>query len=224
MLSWLFGKKKDETDIFKLVTKILDDEEYQINLSPNAALIKQGKSIDQIEGGAGPFGCPTNPIPVNGPLGEMTYLSRLRTMKNEQLFFHRIGAISSFDLFELVSISGNEWHILALHMYHPRRSRLVPDNFKLVDEISQFSGFTHFCKNFPYDFEEEKNKKEHGDAIALAYIPSGLLNASLVVNNHAIKPEKHLLKLKLVNEMQIAYSSKNNDRLLELLGEYSFLI
>ena len=51
-----------------------------------ATLILNGEDCDQITGGYGPFGGLTNPIPVNGPIGEIKYLGKLRGKAGSALY------------------------------------------------------------------------------------------------------------------------------------------
>lgn len=154
------------------IVRIIDDEEFQLSLVPDilADAIKQGAAVDRLPDGRGAFGLESgNPIPVNGPLGEVAYLSRLVTEKGERLLFHRIGAINTLDVFEAVTFSGSAWYVFFLDMYHPRRSRLAPTGFRIADRPCQFSGFHNYCPNFPYDFAE--SKQHLMDLVRLAYIP-----------------------------------------------------
>ena len=92
-------KKKDRTpalpdtvrQALDRMVSILNDDDKQNALMPVhlQSILLQGAAIDEINGGEGPFGKnPCNPIPVNGPLGEITYLSRLLTKSEGQpLFF-----------------------------------------------------------------------------------------------------------------------------------------
>src|SRR3546814_13912845 len=72
--------------------------------------------------GSGPFGfTETNPIPVNGPIGQLAYLSRLETQSGQRILFHRLGAIDKVDVFEAVTFDGSGWFIFFVDLYHPRR-------------------------------------------------------------------------------------------------------
>lgn len=66
--------------IVKKMRLVTEDEELQngLYLPKIWDLIKEGKRCHQIDGGYGEFGREkTNPVPVNGALGEVTYISRL---------------------------------------------------------------------------------------------------------------------------------------------------
>jgi hypothetical protein len=134
-------------------------------------MIKNCPAYDKDPNGTGPFGySEKNPIPVNGPIGQLAYLSRLETNKGERILFHRIGAVNTIDVFEAVTFSGSEWFILFTDLYHPRRSRATPDGFRFTSEVPQFSGFHKYCSNFPYDFVEMKGT-EQDSGLSFAYIP-----------------------------------------------------
>lgn len=174
-LSNLFGGgKKDDPlqEALAKIKRILEDEKYQLEIihPMMAELIAAKPACDKIPNGTGPFGfSETNPIPVNGPIGQLAYLSKLETVKGERILFHRIGAIGTIDVFEAVTFSGSEWFILYTDLYHPRKSKLTPAGFRFMDGLGQFSGFHKFCKNFPYDFVEMKHT-ERESGLSMAYI------------------------------------------------------
>lgn len=174
-LSNLFGGSKEDKalkEAFEYIRRIIEDEQFQ-NQSLHPRIkerIVNAPAFDIDPNGTGPFGLSeNNPIPVNGALGELSYLSRLETGKGERILFHRIGAVDKIDVFEAVTFSGSEWFILFLDFYHPRRSRATPDGFVFTKEVPQFSGFHKFCVNFPYDFIEKRHA-EQDSGIGLAYM------------------------------------------------------
>ena len=74
---------------------LLDSDARQNESMPALvrALIEDGPDCDQLPNATGEFGrSPSNPIPVNGPLGEVVYLSRLTTETGAPVMFHRVGA------------------------------------------------------------------------------------------------------------------------------------
>lgn len=113
--------------------------------------VEQGEDCDIVSNAAGRFGHDVgNPIPVNGPLGEMTYLSRLRLRNTgSMVFFHKIDAIGYIDKFELVNVSGKFVDYLYLDMYHPRASRRYPDGYTLEKEAVFPRGVTSTVPDFP---------------------------------------------------------------------------
>jgi hypothetical protein len=175
LLSKLLGREDKANaalqNAMEAILRIIDDEQFQNELLPNP-LMMAGAAVDRLPNGRGAFGFEAgNPIPVNGPIGELAYLSRLETVQGERLLFHRIGAVGTTDVFEAVTFSGSGWYVFFVDMYHPRRSRLAPDGFRIANEPRQFSGFHNHCAAFPYDFA--KAKEAAPDLLRLAYIPLG---------------------------------------------------
>lgn len=82
-LSSIFGGKKEDRalhDAFAKIRRIIEDEEFQLELVPPSVreLLKSRPAYDKAPNGTGPFGfTETNPIPVNGPIGQLAYLSKL---------------------------------------------------------------------------------------------------------------------------------------------------
>jgi hypothetical protein len=201
-LSNLVGGNKDENavnELFEKISRILEDEQFQLELAPAALkeILVKCPAYDRDPNGMGPFGLSeANPIPVNGPVGELAYLSNLETAQGQRLLFHRIGSVGTIDVFEAVTFSGSEWFIFFVDFYHPRRSRVTPDGFRFSKQANQFSGFHRFCKNFPYDFAEMKQSGE-GSVVSLAYMAIG--KVSQQIQNGAFKrPLAHKAKLDIV--------------------------
>ena len=130
--------------------------------------ILKGLSCDKLPNATGEFGSITNPIPVNGPLGEIKYLGKLRGKTGHAVFFHRISSTKSnvtnnpIDIFELVCQDGTQWNKLHFDVYHPRRSNLVPQGYTLVPYNKQLKmdlpfayGVTSLVPNFPYELPKE---------------------------------------------------------------------
>ena len=138
---------------------LLLDETKQNDRLPASirSLIVDGIDADEIPGVFGDFGrSPTNPIPVNGPSGEITYLSLLRTRSGTPLLFHRIGSteglVGMVDMFELRPLDGSQDTSIFMSMYHPRRSRKAPEGFTLATELDPSNihyGVTHLVEDFP---------------------------------------------------------------------------
>ena len=161
-LDSLFGKKSPPSDtppevakIFEKIAHLLEDETAQNLMYPSEIQepIINGFSGDEITGGVGEFGRSTkNPIPVNGPIGELVYLSCLKVDRTGQrLLFHRLGSIDKIDVYETVSIDGASWDILFFSMYHPRKSRKAPRGFTISDSRHQplLYGTNKFVEGFP---------------------------------------------------------------------------
>lgn len=134
MFNFFKRKHKDES----LEEQKADVSKYPEQLSKQCL---EGLDCDQILNAKGSFGQEvTNPIPVNGPLGEIKYVGRLGTKKKGiGYIFHRLGSITMatlqgpVDVFEVVSTDGKEWDVLYIHMYHPRRSTKVPEGYRFND-------------------------------------------------------------------------------------------
>jgi hypothetical protein len=108
-----------------------------------------GSNCDQNPNGFGSFGLSaTNPIPVNGPIGEILYLSSLR-LGGERILFHRLMSIDRVDAFECVGIDGHHWDVLYLDMYHPRKSRRAPEGYAIDESNVLLSGVSYEITDFP---------------------------------------------------------------------------
>jgi hypothetical protein len=202
LISKLFGGNKEDKalqEALKQIQRILEDEQFQLDMihPTMKSMIESCPAYDKDPNGTGPFGfSETNPIPVNGPIGQLAYLSKLETTKGERILFHRIGAVNTIDVFEAVTFSGSEWFILFVDLYHPRRSRLTPEGFRFTKEVGQFSGFHKFCTDFPYDFVEMK-QSERESGLSMAYI--AISKVMEPIQNRAYqRPLAHKAKLDLV--------------------------
>lgn len=128
-----------------------------------ARLLANVPDCDSVPGASGQFGSLSNPIPVNGALGEIKYLEKLRGRSGFALFFHRIGSTSSpvckqaVDIYETVCMDASQWAILHFDMYHTRRSNLAPDGFtfmpfdrRLKMDLPFAYGVNELISDFPY--------------------------------------------------------------------------
>jgi hypothetical protein len=148
----------------RLLESLIDDKTLNNSLDP---LIRErvlgGLDCDQLPNGVGEFGrdC-SQPIPVNGPLGELVYLSLLRTPSGSQLMFHRLGSMTladdetqelfHIDIYEVLAFDLTVRETLYFHMYHPRRSRLAPSGYTIAtlpDDANFFTGTNVCLENFP---------------------------------------------------------------------------
>ena len=162
-ISGLFGGKKRPSaglspevgQVFEKIAKLMTDEDLQNSM--NDPMIKDqivgGLDVDQLPHAIGEFGrSGENPIPVNGVLGELLYLSLLKTENtNRRLLFHRLGSVDSLDMYETVSIDGSKWDILFFSLYHPRKSRIAPTGYTISESRSQILlyGTNRRVDNFP---------------------------------------------------------------------------
>lgn len=194
--------KRDDAALraaFDRIQRILDDEEFQLEMVNPAIrdMLKTAPAYDKKPGGKGEFGySETNPVPVNGPIGELAYLSRLEAGPGKRLMFHRLGSLGTLDVFEAVTFDGSQWFILYLDMYHSRRSKLAPEGLHFTSEVPQFSGFHTYCKGFPYDFIEMKGA-EQSSGLSFAYIPISKVSPYLEERVFD-RPLAHKAKLELL--------------------------
>jgi hypothetical protein len=128
------------------------------------ALCTRGEDCDKVAGGHGLFGSITNPIPVNGPIGELKYLTKLRGKSGKAVMFHRVGSFGSpvvefpVDQFEVVCMDGSQWGLLSFDSYHPRRSNLPPDGYTLVPFNAKIGGDVPYgfgCTGLVQDFPQQ---------------------------------------------------------------------
>jgi len=133
----------------------MDNEKAQNDRLPEPyrSQVREGTDCDEIAEAVGEFGRdPRNPIPVNGPLGELIYLSNLRTADSQQIMFHRLGSTTNVDIYETVSLDGAIWDILFLHPFHPRKSRRAPSGYRIVtgtERNTLLLGVNDFVAAFP---------------------------------------------------------------------------
>lgn len=157
------GKKRREKaaldSAMEKISRALIDDDFQLRiLGPkNYSMFKNLSAIDYHHKAEGEFGrAVSNPIPTNGPIGTLAYLSSLKTKTSERILFHRLNTIGKVDVYEYVSWSGSEWGFLFVDMYHSRKTALEPDGFARSTEPMQLTGFNHFWDDFPHGFSEQK--------------------------------------------------------------------
>jgi hypothetical protein len=136
----MFGRAHDAEPppgvkkVFEKIRRFMNDEAAQNELYPPEAAraIAAGAAVDQVSGASGAFGRDAgNPIPVNGSIGEVLYISSLQTTSGVQMVGHRLGASRNIDVFEVVALDGSVWDILYFDLYHPRKSKLSPPGYTL---------------------------------------------------------------------------------------------
>ena len=143
-------------------------EDLAMYPGPFAEMIVGGEDCDELSAGSGPFGSQHNPIPVNGALGEIKYLGKLRGKTEHALFFHRIGSLDSnatkhnVDCYEVVCLDGTQWGKLYFDLYHPRRSNKTPDGYELTlydkslgTDLPLGYGVNSMVTDFPHGMPEQ---------------------------------------------------------------------
>lgn len=158
---------KEVTKLFSRSYRILNDVEMQnADYPPTlfAELDDGAKTPDILPGTRGEYGrCADNPIPVNGPTGQVTYLSRLVTADTEKrMVFHRLGSTDSraldamVDIFELVSVDGTRYDRLYLDMYHLGQSKKAPEGYRLLTELTGITGTSiGLSRDFPLHIRQD---------------------------------------------------------------------
>jgi hypothetical protein len=166
-------------------------------------LFLKGENCDQLMGSNGPFGqSMTNPIPVNGWFGTLKYFWRLQTPFNKGLYFHRIGKARSqvsqtIDVYETVSADRKIWDILYFDMFHPRRSNLAPEGYRLrpydkvIDSVQFAFGTNTRLANFPHDLPEVLDNNPEMSRFAK------VCSKNISMNDFS-KPDYHAEKLALL--------------------------
>jgi hypothetical protein len=152
---WPFRKKPSLDpkieQIFKKVQQLLQDEELQNEQLPEPLrkMILLNAACDRVPGATGEFGRSlSNPIPVNGPLGSLIYLSSLETLSGKAVAFHRIGSRENIDIYHLIDEDGNTDKLL-LSMYFPRRSRQLPTGYRARPGVPTIRGTNGVVASFP---------------------------------------------------------------------------
>lgn len=161
------SKQEQELDaIFEKIFNILNNDDLQNNILPDMLKKELDPApLNTLPDAAGEFGRdPGNPILCNGPLGEVTYLSRLviplpKKTEPLRMTFHRLGSYSyssdrndvTVDKYELISYDGCLHDILYLDMYHAGKSHLCPKGYEFEDSCSGIRGTNELNSDFPHN-------------------------------------------------------------------------
>lgn len=101
------------------------------------ALTCTGTELDEMPEGYGEFGLEvTNPIPVCTVLGNIVYLSKLRTLNDELITYERRGSTiapnikAMIDIYEIFC-QANKISTLYICPYNKKNSNLAPKGFKI---------------------------------------------------------------------------------------------
>lgn len=184
---WLgFGKHGDKAK--ERAQAIINSVELQNEMMNQNKMIKSlglekqfkaGGTLNQLPNAYGEFGRePTNPIPVNGSYGEVTYLSRLRVKDSGSIVvFHRAGSYGAnkvcahpVDGFEIVSLDGTFKDKLFFDMYHDGQSSKIPDGYTMIEKLDGLTGVPNRLNGFPdgiYDTVARYSEKVFGASLAL---------------------------------------------------------
>ena len=195
------GVSPEVKDVFSKLHRLMDNEKAQNERLPEPyrSEVQRGADCDEIAGAVGEFGRdPRNPIPVNGPLGELIYLSNVRTANSQHIMFHRLGSVSNVDIYETVSFDGAIWDILFLHQYHPRKSRRPPSGYQSViatERNSLLLGTNDFIATFPHHLPDSianTSERAFGFRMRPSQVREALARAIFE------RPTDHLTKLNVI--------------------------
>jgi hypothetical protein len=152
-----FGaRRKRRVSTFERVTSLLESDAAQISAVPglaeNLSVNTGSRQASKIYGLT-----PSDPIRVNGPIGELTYISRLSNRQGHGFVGHRLGSIRGLDVFEVVSTDGQEWLILWFDMYWDTKDVFGPPYLQLASAQDPWpdggapglSATNSYMENFP---------------------------------------------------------------------------
>lgn len=121
------------------VNEIIDkDPILRLNVEYFKEMCKDGTDQDVIQWGTGEFGLEaTNPIPVHGIFGSMSYLERIRTLDGVNVEHERLGSVhvpninNPVDKYK-ISQNGKELTTFYISPYHKKNSNKAPKGFKNI--------------------------------------------------------------------------------------------
>ena len=163
----IFGGQSEEEKFLDEISREIyfflnDDDEQNKTMPPLLrANITEGRH-SFVPNGEGAFGRDIrNPIPCNGIVGEVTYLSRMvleyevdGETEYQGFTFHRLGSIDCIDVYEIISYDGRIYDKLYLNMYYEYKSDYVPLGYNMRDSLALIRGISELNNNFPYQQAE----------------------------------------------------------------------
>ena len=159
-LSGRFKPKKYPASAFEKAYQLLQSEDMQNALYPSnlQSLLKSGNDCRQI---SDLYGIDiADPIRVNGPLGELLYISGLSHSSGACYLGHRLGSLQGKDVYEIVSDDFRDWRIIFFDMYWSSKDTVAPKGLSCLGPDAlpkgQFglSATNRFMSTFPVDFWE----------------------------------------------------------------------
>jgi len=159
IIIYFFFKNRKESSkqsigrIFEKVRQILTNEEIQNEKLPPMfkSLLKENtleRSISRLYGMS-----PNDPIRVNGSLGEVIYISMLRTPENVPFIGHRLGSVNQLDVYEICSEDFKDWRILFFDLYWLQKDKYAPSGLTLsLSDCPYISAINKFSSTFPNEF------------------------------------------------------------------------
>lgn len=185
------------------LNRLLEDEAYQLSLMPDQVVkeaLRNG-AVDEVAGGSGSFALlPSNPVPVNGTVGAMAWLSRLQTRHGDSLVFHRLGMLEAIEVYEALSLQRRQWFLFFLDPRYQRASTAAPAGFHLIAAGRPFHGVGSLMRHFPHDFEDIVSGYDEEFRLATV-APNKVL--SHISRSDVQRPPAQRIKLEwLLHEMQ----------------------
>ena len=142
--------------MFAKMNNMLYDEEIQNgNLDDSLqSILKQNECNRTRSTGYG-FS-PSDPIRVNGPLGEQLYIAMLRGLDGQAVIGHRLGSLKQLDIFEVATSDFTQWAVLVFDMYYLSKDTVAPAGF-IIDPsgIRTLTATNRFMAHFPSNFYSE---------------------------------------------------------------------
>jgi len=185
--------KKREMQIFEKVYLTLHEDAKQNGLYPES----YASCLQENEPGRGisdEYGrCIDDPVRVNGPLGELTYISRLMNKNGVGFIGHRLGSMHGVDIFEIVSEDFEDWDLIYFDMYWLSKDLIAPDGLELVTDgvwpggASGISATNNFLAHFPNDFWPNLMQTTN----ALLNFPAVKTNLKHLNTNDRMRPSWH---------------------------------
>ncbi len=160
------------------LNRLLEDAEYQLSFM-SAEFAEDALSngaAEEVPGAIGRFAyTPTNPVPVNGTVGAMAYLSRLQTRSRDSLIFHRLGRLDALEVFEALCLAQGQWFVFFLDPRYARASASAPEGLTLLRPGRLLHGVGTTMRDFPFEFAEIVG--EYKEEFRLATVaPNKVLN------------------------------------------------
>jgi len=147
---------------FERIVNLLESDAAQISAIPglaeNLSVNTLSRQTSKIYGLT-----PSDPIRVNGPIGELTYISRLSNRQGHGFIGHRLGSKRGLDAFEVVSADGQEWLILWFDMYWDAKDLFSPLDLRLTSArdpwpdggVPGLSATSSYIESFPINCSSE---------------------------------------------------------------------
>ena len=192
------AKQISTRGMFAKMNNMLYDEEIQNgNLVDSLqSILKQNECNRACSPGYG-FS-PSDPIRVNGPLGEQLYIAMLRGLDGQAVIGHRLGSLKQLDIFEVATSDFTQWAVLVFDMYYLSKDKVAPAGF-IIDPsgIRTLTATNRFMAHFPSNFYSELI-----DAVS-EQIGFPLVNTLLsdIQSDGIIRPEAHQ---RLMNQIVVA--------------------